>query len=92
MPTRRRALIGYRYGRMCLRAEAAGKRMAIRLTLILAAGMALGIGAALAWQHYAKPQSIADCILDHVRGSGSREATFLIRDACQAKYLASQHP
>lgn len=82
MGARRRAQVGYRYGRMCLRIEAAGRRIAIRVAAALAAGLIVGWVLAWAILPHLRHETYAECILAHMPGSGSRAAAAWIRDAC----------
>lgn len=85
MAVKRRALIGYRYGRMCMRAQAAGRRAAGWLAGVFLTGVLVGAGVALVASQ-TSPHAYANCLLEHADAGASRDATFQITRACADKY------
>lgn len=83
MASKRRAQVGYRYGRMCLRMEMRGRQFAVRVATTFTAGIAVGV--LLAWlvlPHW-RHQTYSECILSHMPSSGTRVGAMSIREACE---------
>jgi hypothetical protein len=76
--------VGYRYGRMCMRIEASGKRVAAWSIGVLLVGVAAG--SCGTWFAVGRHSGHAydHCVLDHMRSGMSRAAALQVVQSCHA--------